>query len=135
MLAPWDGSQFGPVIGGSLPQCPYRSCKQDTFWAKGMVGGLLSLSLHWVSWRWPVWTPYPPLLGVSVTPTDSRGHPIRFVFCFLKTLSCGVRAGQMGSRNQVQQQSPSHTAIWSATTLGFETSLTGPRTQQLSCTC
>jgi len=51
---PWDRSQFGPVIGWSLTPylfhlCSCTSCRQDTYWVKGFVGRLLSLSLPWES--------------------------------------------------------------------------------------
>ena len=48
----WDGPQVGAVIGWLIPQsllhlCPCISFRQDKFWVKSFVGGLVSLSLHW----------------------------------------------------------------------------------------
>ena len=72
---PW--SQFGSVIDYPVPSsllyfCPCTSCRQDTFWVKGFVDGLLSLTLHWEG---PLQNSYFLLLGGSprVTPIDPLG--------------------------------------------------------------
>ena len=49
---PWEGFQFGTVIGWPFPQtllylCPCTSCRQDTFWVEVSVNEFLSLSLYW----------------------------------------------------------------------------------------
>ena len=52
---PRNESQVGPVISWPFPQsllhlCPCRSCRQDIFWVKRFVGGLVSLSTGSRAW-------------------------------------------------------------------------------------
>ena len=49
---PWNGSQFGSVIGWSFPQsmlfiCHYTYSSQGTIWGKSFLSSLLSLSFQW----------------------------------------------------------------------------------------
>jgi hypothetical protein len=53
---PWDGSQIGPAIGWPFPQsllhlCPCISGRQDKFWDKSFVVGLMFLFLYWGSFQ------------------------------------------------------------------------------------
>jgi hypothetical protein len=58
---PWDGSQVGAVTGWPFPQFllhlyPCTSCRQETFWVEGFVGGLMSPPVEVLPSyrRWPL---------------------------------------------------------------------------------
>lgn len=90
---------MNPQVGCSLLHIYHcTSCRQDTFWVEGFVGGLLPLSLHCESSfrKWPLQSPYPPLPWISarvthIAPWDLpttvlEMPPLRFLFSPLLSL-------------------------------------------------
>jgi hypothetical protein len=93
---PWDGSEVGAVIDWPFLQSlwhlgPCISCRQDTFWVKGFVGGLILIPPLGVTLYW--WELIFPLLVVSRAHSflARGGSP-----CLLTHLSTGTHPIWLG---------------------------------------